>query len=281
MNGLVVPDRKPYVVSNENKAILQYVDGCSSRGEIVNVMVKGLSGCGKSDLVSQYAATRNRGIAVLEIGRLSESGQIFGSMVAQDGSTYYSPGLFTKAIQTPGSVIHLQEFNRPENDKALNAIFSVLDETYRSVWLDEVGLVTVAPGVTFFATLNEGYQFIGTMPVDEALDNRFAVHMSLGYLPAVTENQVLCMRTGIEQIPAGKLVTLANALRGNSQDPVHVSTRQLIEIAKMTHHGLSIFHAFKASLGSDESKLEGIMMNLHLQGRDAGEIGEDRRYGLL
>jgi nitric oxide reductase NorQ protein len=278
-----VPTRKHYFISETHSRLLEYVDQETGRGHNVNVMVKGLSGCGKSELPTQYAATRNRPLAVIEVGRLSEATQIFGSRVLEDGKIVYKPGLFTQAIKTPNCVVHLQELNRPENDKALNAIFSVLDETFRAVYLDEADeLVEVASGVTFFATLNQGYQFIGTMPIDEALENRFALKMELGYLPAETEISILALQ-GIGNGQATQIVNLANGLRHNAQHPIHISVRQVIEMAKLVDFGFPLVEAFQNTVAPDNETLESILLQLHLteEGEGIGVGNTQPRYTLL
>jgi len=267
---LSVPKRVQFMVSEETKFLLKYVDTVSNSGRNINILIRGLSGCGKSELVAQYAASRDRPLAVLEIGRLSESSQIFGSKSIENGSIVYQPGLFTEAIQTENAVIHLQEINRSETDKALNAIFSVLDETFRGIWLDEVQrVIKVAPGVTFFATMNEGYQFIGTMPIDEALANRFAVNIELGYLPKDFEVTLVMTRVKLPPTQAVDLIELVNRLRTNSQEPIHISTRNVLAMADLLLNGASMFLALKATIGSvEKEKMEQILMELHLDSED-------------
>lgn len=125
-----------------------------------NVLVTGRQGCGKSSLVTQYAAVFNKPLATFQVGILSEPGQLFGEYVLRDGETRYNQFLFPQALQTPNCVIHLEEINRPEYPKALNMLFSILSDG-RKVWMDELGLLKVAEGVVCFATLNEGEEFIG------------------------------------------------------------------------------------------------------------------------
>lgn len=289
---LHVPDRETFLVSDETRFLLKYVDGVTEKHKNINVLIRGLSGCGKSELVAQFAATRNRPLAVLEVGRLSESSQIFGSKSIENGSIVYKPGLFTEAIQTENAVIHLQEINRSETDKALNAIFSVLDETFRRIWLDELGrTVKVAPGVTFFATMNEGYQFIGTMPLDEALANRFAISIALGYLPASNEQTLILTKTGLPLDQTINLIELVNGLRTNTQEPIHISTRNTLAMADLMLNGASLFLALKATIGTmDRSKLEQVLVVHHLsedQGFTASGMAQaiagvdDTNYGSL
>ncbi len=234
-----------------------------SEAHPVNVLVAGKQGCGKSTLVRQFAARNSRPLATFQVGILSEPGQLFGEHRLRDGQTYFQPFLFPQAIQTPGCVVHLEEINRPEHPKALNMLFSVLSED-RSVWTDELGYIEVAPGVIFFATLNEGDEFIGTEMLDAALRDRFFVTI-LDYLPMDVETKVLFEKTGIDEGDALTIVNLANRLRTNTQEPIIISTRHTLMIAEMVAVGASVKEAVVGSLQMNSDVLESVLLSLHLE----------------
>ena len=236
----------------------------------VNVLVAGKQGCGKSTLVRQFAARNRRPLATFQIGILSEPGQLFGEHRLKGGQTYYQEFLFPRAVQTPGCVIHLEEINRPEHPKALNMLFSVLAED-RRVWMDELGLVKVADEVVFFATLNEGEEFVGTEMLDAALRDRFYVTL-LDYLPPEVETRVLHLKTGVGEPDALSVVNVANKLRGNSQEPVVVSTRHTLMIAEMMAVGATIREAFVNSLQVSRDFLESVLLSLHVEGRHGDRV---------
>jgi nitric oxide reductase NorQ protein len=246
-----------------------------SKRHPVNLLVAGKQGCGKSTLVRQFAARNGRPLATFQIGILSEPGQLFGEHRLKEGETYYQKFLFPQAIQTPGCVIHLEEINRPEHPKALNMLFSVLAED-RRVWTDELGLLQVAEGVVFIATLNEGDEFIGTEMLDAALRDRFYVTL-LGYLPAEIEARVLELKTGIDSADALTVVNVANQLRGNAQEPITVSTRHTLMIAELISVGASVKEAFINSLSVSKDVLESILLSLHIQLGQTGK-GNGLRY---
>ncbi|MBL0713323.1 MAG: MoxR family ATPase [Desulfosarcina sp.] len=229
----------------------------------VNLLVAGKQGCGKSTLVKQFAARGKRPLATFQIGILSEPGQLFGEHRLKDGETYYQQFLFPQALQTPGCVIHLEEINRPEHPKALNMLFSVLAED-RQVWLDEIGLMRVADGVVFIATLNEGDEFVGTEMLDAALRDRFYV-TTLDYLPVDVETNVLHFKSGIAEADAQTIVNVASKLRGNTQEPMVVSTRHTLMIAEMVAVGATIEEAFINSLQVGNDALESILLSLHME----------------
>jgi nitric oxide reductase NorQ protein len=241
----------------------------------VNVLVAGKQGCGKSTLVRQFAARNNRPLANFQIGILSEPGQLFGEHRLKDGETYYQEFLFPKAIQTPGCVIHLEEINRPEHPKALNMLFSVLAED-RKVWTDELGLMNVADEVVFFATLNEGEEFVGTEMLDAALRDRFYVSL-LDYLPPEVETRVLHLKTGIDEADALTIVNVANKLRSNTQEPMIVSTRHTLMIAEMMAVGATFEGAFINSLQVSRDVLESVLLSLHVELQLAAK-GDGKMY---
>ena len=260
-----------FFLNEEEIGTLERISALSDRHP-VNVLVTGRQGCGKSTMVKQFAAKNKRCLATFQIGILSEPGQLFGEHRLKDGETYYQQFLFPQAIQTPGCVIHLEEINRPEHPKALNMLFSVLAED-RRVWMDELGLLKVADEVVFFATLNEGEEFIGTEMLDAALRDRFYVTL-LDYLPMKEETQVLHLKTGIPDSDALTIVNIANQLRGNTQEPIVVSTRHALMIAEMVAVGAPVREAFINSLQVSRDVLESILLSIHL------ELGEkDSSHG--
>ncbi len=243
----------------------------------INVLVAGKQGCGKSTMVRQFASVNNRPLATFQIGILSEPGQLFGEHRLKGGETFYQQFLFPKAIQTPGCVIHLEEINRPEHPKALNMLFSVLSDD-RSVWTDELGHIKVADGVVFFATLNEGDEFVGTEMLDAALRDRFYVSL-LDYLPSDIETKVLNLKAGVDEANALTIVNIANKLRNNSQEPMIISTRHTLMIAEMVGVGASVKEAFINSLQLSNDILESVLLSLHVEMRIKG-AGNGKEYRL-
>jgi len=158
---LKIPQPDPnFFILRDHKKNLDRFEKMSEKHP-VNILTTGNQGCGKSSLVRQFAYIYQRPLVTFQIGLLLESGQLFGQQRLKGGETYYQEFLFPKAIQTPGCIIHLEEINRSESPYALNELFSVLSED-RSIWIDELGFVEVAPRVIFFATMNEGDDFTGT-----------------------------------------------------------------------------------------------------------------------
>lgn len=278
-----VPKRLPFYVSEEHQTLLEAIDALSSKGERINVLVKGDRGCGKSELARQYAASRQRPFAVLEIGQLNDPNQIFGYMEFVEGvGTRFVKGLFVEAVTTPNCVLHLQEINRAESDKALNALMTLLDDSSRSIWINEMqDFITVAEGVTIFASMNEGMEYIGTMPIDPAVENRFHIKISLTNLPKKIESTLLVSKfPDMDPLAANTLVDEIGSLRANTQRPIAISTRDVVNIATLLEVGVSKFTALKAVLGSDNDKVESVLLGMYLDGGNTGKK-ESSEYDLL
>jgi len=260
--GFVPEDDPFYYASAETLSFLDKIQRISAKHP-VNVLVIGKQGCGKSSLVRQYAAVHRLPLATFQIGILSEPGQLFGEYALENGETKYKQFLFPQALQTPNCVIHLEEINRPEHPKALNMLFSILSDD-RQVWMDELGLLRVADGVTFFATLNEGEEFVGTELLDPALRDRFYV-ISMDYLPNDVEIEVLEKKTGVTRAQAVEIIDVVNSLRGNPDLLVDVSTRKALMIAEMIAAGGSLREAISSSLQTDKATLESVLLSLHVK----------------
>lgn len=260
-DNLSVPQEDPYFyVSKDIADIFEKIYNLSKK-KPVNVLISGRQGCGKSSLVSQYAAIYQKSLATFQVGILSEPGQLFGEYALEGGETKYKQFLFPQAIQTPNTVIHLEEINRPEHPKALNMLFSLLSD-HREVWLEELGKLKVAEGVVFFATLNEGDDFVGTELLDVALRDRF-YFLLMDYLPNEVEKEVLLKKTGISVEQADELMAALNFLRGHGDLEIDVSTRTALMIGEMIAVGASLRQALSVSLQTSQETLESVLLGLH------------------
>lgn len=260
---LCVPEVDPYFYADSD--VLNILDKLHkiSGKHPVNILVAGRQGCGKSSIVRQFAAVHNKPLATFQVGVLSEPSQLFGEYALENGETKYKQFLFPKALQTPGCVIHLEEINRPENPKALNMLFSILSDD-RQVWMDELGLLEVAPGVIFFATLNEGDDFVGTELLDPALRDRFYVVL-MDYLPNEVEKEVLIKKTGVNDKQADAIIGAVNTLRSDFELAVEVSTRTVLMIGEMLAAGATLKEALITSLQTSKETLESILLSLHVK----------------
>lgn len=261
-DNLSVPREDPYFYVSSDLADIFEKIHLLSKNKPVNVLISGRQGCGKSSLVRQYAAIYQKPLSTFQVGILSEPGQLFGEYALEAGETKYKQFLFPEAIQTPNSVIHLEEINRPEHPKALNMLFSLLSDS-RDVWLEELGHIKVAEGVVFFATLNEGEDFVGTELLDAALRDRF-YFLLMDYLPNDVEKEVLVKKTGITPDQADDIMASLNYLRSHSDLRIDVSTRTALMIGDMMAVGASLRQALAVSLQTSQEALESVLIGLHV-----------------
>ena len=271
---LKVPPLDPYFfVLEEDRINMDRLEKLSERHPI-NILITGNQGCGKSSLIRQFAGYYQRPMAIFQVGLLLEAGQLFGQQRLKDGETFYQSFLFPRVIRVPGCVIHLEEINRSENPHALNELFSVLSEE-RSIWIDELGLVEVAPRVIFFATMNEGVEFSGTDELDAALKDRF-YRIRLEYPPVSIEKEILVLKTGVSPSVAGDILNIVNKLRSNKQAPIDISIRHSLMIAELAATGAPLREAIIYSLQISMDILESLLLSIHVETGDT-EV-EPRRY---
>ena len=260
---LRIPPLDPnFFILDEDRANLERFHKMSERHP-VNILTTGTQGCGKSTLVRQFAHIYQRPMATFQVGLLLESGQLFGQQRLKGGETYYQEFLFPKAIQTPGCVVHLEEINRSETPHALNELFSVLSED-RSIWIDELGFVEVAPQVIFFATMNEGDEFTGTEALDAALKDRF-YRIHLEYLPHDVEKEVLVRKTGLDPSQTDEVLKIVNGIRNNEQLGIGVSIRHSLMIAELVALGASLREALVYSLQISKDTLESLLLAVQVE----------------
>jgi len=260
---LRIPPLDPnYFILDDDRANLERFHKMSERHP-VNILTTGTQGCGKSTLVRQFAHIYQRPMATFQVGLLLESGQLFGQQRLKGGETYYQEFLFPKAIRTPGCVVHLEEINRSETPHALNELFSVLSED-RSIWIDELGFVEVAPQVIFFATMNEGDEFTGTEALDAALKDRF-YRIHLEYLPHDVEKEVLVRKTGLDPSQTDEVLRIVNGIRNNEQLGIGVSIRHSLMIAELVALGASLREALVYSLQISKDTLESLLLAVQVE----------------
>lgn len=277
---MTVPTKIPFFITTENKALVESIMASRTKHP-VNILIKGKHGLGKSELARQLAATYKMDYVPVPINLLQESGQLMGHDEFKENQTTFETSNFVKAVRTAQTLIHLEELNRPESPKALGELFPILDDS-RMIIHDKIGEVRVAQGIVFVATLNEGFEYTGVDPLDEALRDRFH-YIELSYLPPPQEIELIKMRTGLAGTVVERLIELINSLRYDGQDPIHVSTRRTIMMAELMQNGLVMQQAIVNSIAIDKDKLESILMRFDFSGqmgKGSGKIGKGE-YVLL
>ena len=243
---LLPPVSNPtFWISEENKAALARIAARSLSGQNMNVLICGPKGCGKTTMVREFAARHQRPFFEIHCGTCLDAEQWFGKDRLSNSQTHYQKARFIDALETPNTVILLDELNR-SHPEVLGAILGLLDWR-RSIWNDDLGYqVHVAPGVCFFATINEGEDYFGTNPLDAALRDRFSRILEASYPPFENEIQLL-MNLGLSKSWAEKLTSFANTLR-SAHLPIAISTRQLVAAGEELSDGASFRVALETTL---------------------------------
>jgi nitric oxide reductase NorQ protein len=221
-----------------------------SQMEGVNVRLVGPAGCGKTSFATHYAAVNNLPCLIMDCANVREPRDWFGyrTLDPVTKEIVWHESLFIKMIETPGTVIVLDELNRV-SPLIVNTLIPLLDHR-RATYLEEAGrTISCAEQVTFWAAINEGNQFTGTIALDEAVSDRFGLVMECNFLSQEDETKVLNMRSGLDIATCKKLVEVATQVRSKCQQhgvdtfSKPISTRMLVEAAKgMLLGGTSTFH---------------------------------------
>lgn len=250
--GIFVPQPQPDFWVSERVARELYIIGkISARGESVNLKVLGPSGVGKTTLGWEFAAAHRRACFEVHWGMYQEPGEVWGKdRLSMERGTYYEQARYVDALETPYCVVILDEPNRC-HPEVLNTNFALWDWR-RAAWVPDLRrMVRVAPGVVFFACMNEGAEYIGTNPMDKAIRERFTRTLRLTWPPMRAEAQILMKRTGVAREVAERLAKFAREVRRNPKVGCAPSTRQLIVAAQDVVEGCPIEEAVMYSIIND------------------------------
>jgi len=222
-----------------------------------NVMLYGPAGTGKTEFAQQLAARTGRPFALISCDTGTDASTLVGMTVPDvNGGVTWQDGQLTRAIQTPGCVICLDEPSvaRPG---ALFVMQNVLAN--RMLFIAETGRrVCVAAGVLFLTTDNtngtgggarKGYT--DTNRLNAAFLDRFGVRVKVDYLPSDQEADVICGYTGCPVELAQLLVSAATVTRAAADDQrlSHgIGLRRLLAWAELLLDGIDAEYAFQSAI---------------------------------
>jgi cobaltochelatase CobS len=222
-----------------------------------NVMLYGPAGTGKTEWAQQLAARTGRPFALISCDTGTDASTLVGMTVPDaSGGVTWQDGQLTRAIQTPGCVVCLDEPSvaRPG---ALFVMQNVLAN--RMLFIAETGRrVCVAPGVLFLTTDNtngtgggarKGYT--DTNRLNAAFLDRFGVRVRVDYLPADREADVICAYTGCTPELAQLLVSAATVTRAaadNQQLSHGIGLRRLLAWSELLQDGIDAEYAFQSAV---------------------------------
>lgn len=237
-NGTFVPEvDSTYVMPTDMNEMFSVLDD-ERKHQSENVLLVGPTGAGKTELAKQCAARLKLPLLKMDCANVTESQQWFGRLDIKNGTMEYLEAPFARVVAMGNHVILLDEINRA-SPEVLNVLLPLLD-TNRSTFIQErkpSPILRDGGGLIWFATMNEGSAYTGTMRLDRALRARFSNVVELTYLNKMDEINLLVKRTGIDVESATKLVDIADTIRKKAKgiDSIYTtvpSTRELLNAAK-------------------------------------------------
>jgi MoxR-like ATPase len=223
-----------------------------------NIMMTGPAGCGKT-MAAKAAANSIEGYS-MEIFNLGSTQDPRATLIGNTQfdtkkGTVFSPSPFVKAIQTPNTVIVLDEISRA-HPEAHNILMSVLDAGQRYLRLDEASdspIVKVAEGVSFIASANIGNEYTSTRQLDRAIVDRFTI-IEMDTLTSEEETSLLMMMyPSVDEVVLTNVAKITSMTRSDvkKETPTlsnSLSTRTAVEIGSLLYDGFSLAEAAEITI---------------------------------
>lgn len=223
-----------------------------------NIMMTGPAGCGKT-MAAKAAANSLEGYNtfIINLGATQDprTTLIGNTQFDTTKGTVFNSSPFVKAIQTPNTVVVLDEITRA-HPEAWNILMTVLDQGQRYLRLDEAAdapVVRVAEGVSFIASANIGNEYTATRMLDRAILDRFTI-IEMDTLTKEEETQLLqMMYPSVESELIASVAEITsmtrNEVKGDSPKLTNsLSTRAAVEIGSLLYDGFSLEEAAEITI---------------------------------
>ncbi len=204
----------------------------------LSLLIKGPTGCGKSQLVEFMAEKLNRPLIKVACNEDTSSADLLGRFLIKGSETVWQDGPVTRAVRT-GSILYLDEIAEARED-VIVAIHPLTDHR-REIYLDRINETVQAPqSFMCVASFNPGYQK-GFKDLKPSTRQRF-VNLVMNYLSEEKEAYLLTELTTLNGDLSLKLVRLANKIRQMTELNLNetVSTRLLVHTAKLIKDGMNV-----------------------------------------
>lgn len=232
------------------------------------LLLKGPTGCGKSQLVEYMAKKMNRPLIKVSCNEDTNAADLIGRFLIQNGETVWQDGPVSRAMKT-NALLFLDEFAEAREDVVV-ALHPLTDHR-REIYIDKINSTLRANSdFMLIASYNPGYQK-GLKEIKPSTKQRFVV-VAMNYLSMEREKELLIKLTGIDTKYAGLLSQLAHKIRSKEDLMLKetISTRLLVNAALMIREGMNPRKACQVSiaevLSDDRQIVESLndFINLHI-----------------
>ena len=210
------------------------------------LLIKGPTGCGKTRFVAHMAAKLNLPFYTVACHDDLTAADLVGRHLIVDGQTVWSDGPLTRAVRE-GGICYLDEVVEARKDTTV--VLHPLADDRRILPIDRTGeLLAAPPTFMLVVSYNPGYQnFLKGMK--PSTRQRF-ISLAFDFPSAAREEAILIGETGIDEMLAKRLVSIANAFRALKDHDLEevASTRLLVYAATLIKDGCEPALACRAAL---------------------------------
>ena len=205
------------------------------------IMLKGPTGCGKSRFVEKMATLLKLPLIQIACNEETSAIDLQGRFLINSGNTIWQNGPLTTAVIT-GAILYLDEISEAKEDVIV--VIHPLSDHRRELYLDKKNEKFIAHNnFMLVASYNPGYQN-KIKDLKRSTKQRF-ITLQFDYPDIHDETEIIIIETSLDLNIAKQLTSYAKKLRNlkNLELLETVSTRLLINTAKMIKSGLEIYMA--------------------------------------
>lgn len=210
------------------------------------LLIKGPTGCGKTRFVAHMASKLGLPLHTVACHDDLTASDLVGRHLIVDGQTEWSDGPLTRAVRE-GGICYLDEVVEARKDTTV--VLHPLADDRRILPIDRTGEILAAPSsFMLVVSYNPGYQnFLKGMK--PSTRQRF-ISLAFDFPVAEQEEAILMGETGIDEMLAKRLVSIANAFRSLRDHDLEevASTRLLVYAAMLIKDGCEPTLACDAAL---------------------------------
>lgn len=202
------------------------------------LLIKGPTGCGKSRFIEKMSQELNIPLIQIACNEETSAVDLQGRYLMQAENTIWQDGPATTAVKT-GAILYLDEISEAREDVIV--VIHPLTDHRREIYIDKKNeKIKAAENFMLVASYNPGYQN-KIKDLKPSTKQRF-ITLQFNYPNQIIEKDIICCETGLDSYTAEQLTKYAQKLRNLKDLELleTVSTRLLINTAKMTLSGLNI-----------------------------------------